>query len=118
VTRTTASATKTTASARVIESIRGDIAAGRLKIGDRLPTRRELCTRYGIATMTAARVIRALTDEGVAISDIGRGVFVAAVPTDEPQSSDGTQSAQARLERLEARMRVAEERLGRLENAP
>ena len=47
---------KTSASTRVIESIREDIASGRLKVGDRLPTRTEMRERYGIAAMTTVQL--------------------------------------------------------------
>jgi DNA-binding GntR family transcriptional regulator len=80
--------TRTTASARVVQSLKDDITAGRLKVGDRLPTRRELCAQYGIAAMTAARVVRELVEEGLAISDIGRGVFITAVPEPLQQSEN------------------------------
>ena len=99
--------TKTTASARVTESIRQDIAAGRLKVGDRLPSRQELCAKYGIAAMTAARVVRALAEEGLVVSDVGRGVFVTAVP----QLGSKKPTDAERLDHLEARVQALEDQL-------
>jgi len=102
---------QTSASARVIESIRQDIAAGRLKVGDRLPTRLEMREKYGIAAMTAARVVSALVQEGLVESDIGRGVFVRATPNQVP-------TPVSPLQLLEARVRSLEERLDRLSPDP
>lgn len=100
------------ASVQVTQALRTDIAQGRFKIGDRLPTRRELCDQYGIAAMTAAKVIRALTDEGTVRSVPGRGVFVVAVPDpDLPRPPVAPVSSSA----LEARLRGIEARLAQLE---
>jgi DNA-binding GntR family transcriptional regulator len=99
--------TKTSASARVAQSIREDIASGRRNVGDQLPTRRELVEQYGIAAMTAARVVRILAEEGLVVSDVGRGVFIAAVPGAVPASIAKGDA----LEQLEARVRAIEERL-------
>jgi DNA-binding GntR family transcriptional regulator len=91
---------------RVIESIRADIVEGRLKPGDQLPTRQQMRERYGIAAMTAARVVRTLAEEGLVVSDSGRGVFVAdsqpGRPARSPRGGD-------RLEQLEARVKALEE---------
>lgn len=91
----------------MIESLREDIVTGRLKVGDRLPTRAEMRTKYGIAAMTAARVVSALVDEGLAVSDVGRGVFVTAVPAEAPADTDP-------LRQLEARVRTLEKRVDQL----
>ena len=99
--------TRTTASARVVQSLKDDITAGRLKVGDRLPTRRELCAQYGIAAMTAARVVRTLVEEGLAISDVGRGVFVTAAPGISPQQSENQPTPT--LKELAARVAALEE---------
>jgi DNA-binding GntR family transcriptional regulator len=98
---------KSSASARVVQSIREDIAAGRLKVGDRLPTRAQMHEKYGIAAMTAARVVATLVQEGLVESDVGRGVFVKATPNDADLPPDP-------LKLLEARVRSLEERLSKL----
>lgn len=102
--------TRTTASARVVQSIQDDITSGRLKAGDRLPTRRELCERYGIAAMTAAKVVRTLAEQGFVVSDVGRGVFVT-----ETAGTRRPAEAPDRLASLEERVRVLEERLDKLD---
>jgi DNA-binding GntR family transcriptional regulator len=107
--------TRSTASARVVQSIRDDISAGGLKVGDRLPTRRQLFEQYGIAAMTAARVVRTLVEDGLAVSDIGRGVFITAVPganlqPPEDQHTPTLVDLATRLADVEARLAQLETR--------
>jgi DNA-binding GntR family transcriptional regulator len=90
---------------QVAQSIRNDITAGRIRIGDRLPTRAELRERYGIAAMTAAKVIKMLTEEGTAQSQPGQGVYVvAAPPPTAPESTPTSAALEARLRGIEARL--------------
>lgn len=70
---------------RIADEIAADIAAGRLRAGERLPPQRRFATRRGIAASTAARVYRELVRRGLATGEIGRGTFVrAAAPGPEP----------------------------------
>lgn len=62
---------------RAANAIRADIAAGRLKPGDKLPSIRDLASRHRVAEVTARNALRLLTDEGVAYVDTTRGYFVA-----------------------------------------
>ena len=50
---------------RVVDAVRADIATGRLKPGDRLPSVRKLADRYGVAQMTVQNALRSLTGQGV-----------------------------------------------------
>ena len=50
---------------QVMTAIKTDIAAGRIKPGDKLPGGRELAVTYSINPNTAARVYQELEKEGV-----------------------------------------------------
>ncbi|SFK98347.1 PLP-dependent aminotransferase family protein [Streptomyces pini] len=63
---------------RIADGMAADIAAGRLRPGDRLPTQREFARRRGIAGSTAARVYRELARRGLTVGEVGRGTFVRA----------------------------------------
>ncbi|GAA2434412.1 PLP-dependent aminotransferase family protein [Streptomyces macrosporus] len=63
---------------RVADAVAADIAAGRLRPGDRLPPQREFARRHGIADSTAARVYRELGRRGLTVGEVGRGTFVRA----------------------------------------
>jgi DNA-binding transcriptional MocR family regulator len=65
---------------RIADRIAGDIAAGRLKPGDRLPPQRVFARRRGIAGSTAGRVYGELVRRGLVVGEVGRGTFVRAAP--------------------------------------
>jgi GntR family transcriptional regulator len=59
--------------------LRGAIAAGRLSPGDRLPGVRELAGEAGVNVNTVRAVYARLADQGVIVSEHGRGTFVGTV---------------------------------------
>ena len=65
---------------RVADAVAAQIAAGRLRPGDRLPTQRAFARRHGIADSTASRVYGELTRRGLVVGEVGRGTFVRAAP--------------------------------------
>lgn len=60
-----------------------DIRAGRLTVGDRLPSQRALATRLGIDFTTVARGYREAQKRGLIESRIGQGTYIRAVPNSE-----------------------------------
>lgn len=69
----------------IADTLAADIAAGRLRPGDRLAPQRLFARRRGIAGSTAARVYGELVRRGLAVGEVGRGTFVrAAKPAPEP----------------------------------
>ncbi|WP_308257714.1 PLP-dependent aminotransferase family protein, partial [Pseudonocardia lacus] len=75
------------------DAVAADVAAGRLRPGDRLPTQRRFAREHGVAVSTASRVYGELVRRGVVVGEVGRGTFVRAgrgdaapVPT-EPSTS-------------------------------
>jgi len=65
---------------RIADRIADDIAAGRLKPGERLPPQRVFARRRGIAGSTAGRVYGELVRRGLVVGEVGRGTFVRAAP--------------------------------------
>ncbi|MEU4761813.1 PLP-dependent aminotransferase family protein [Actinosynnema sp. NPDC023794] len=69
----------------IADRLAAEVAAGRLKPGDRLPPQRAFARRHRIAGSTAARVYGELIRRGLAVGEVGRGTFVrAARPPVEP----------------------------------
>lgn len=66
---------------RLAHSLAEDLAQGRLRPGDRLPTSRNFAHRQGIAPSTASRVYAELVRRGVAVGEVGRGTFLRTTPT-------------------------------------
>src|SRR3954467_9694041 len=65
--------------------LRGAIASGSLRPGDRLPAVRELATAAGVNVNTARAVYARLAEQGVIVSEHGRGTFVARDVTDQTE---------------------------------
>jgi GntR family transcriptional regulator len=59
--------------------LRGAIASGRLAAGERLPGVRELAAEAGVNVNTVRAVYARLADQGVIVSEHGRGTFVGEV---------------------------------------
>ncbi|MFI0352077.1 PLP-dependent aminotransferase family protein [Actinomadura sp. 9N407] len=81
---------------RVADRIAAEIAAGRLRPGERLPPQRALARRLAIADSTATRVYAELVRRGLVVGEVGRGTFVrAARPAAAPAL---TQPAATRID--------------------
>jgi GntR family transcriptional regulator len=61
---------------RVAEALAADIAAGRLKAGDQIPSERAIAEEMGVSRMTARHALRVLSERGVVQSRVGQGTFV------------------------------------------
>ena len=66
--------------AQLERALRAAIAAGRLHVGDQLPTVRQLAVDLRINANTVARVYAALERDGVLETRRGVGSFVSATP--------------------------------------
>ncbi|MFJ7157238.1 PLP-dependent aminotransferase family protein [Streptomyces sp. NPDC101118] len=58
------------------DALARDIAAGRLRAGDRLPTQRALARALGVTVGTIARAYTEAESRGLISSEVGRGTFV------------------------------------------
>lgn len=98
---------------QIADQISGDIAAGRLAVGDRVPSVRQLAATHRVAGTTAHAALRLLTTEGAVVAVPGRGAFVA-----DPASANGhpRETSAARIGALEARVAALEARLAACED--
>lgn len=62
---------------QVIEIIKKDIVAGKRKLGEKLPSTRELAVEMGVNVNTAARIYRELEMMDIAYTKRGIGTFVS-----------------------------------------
>ena len=62
---------------QIIDQVKRDIAMGRLKTGQRLPTVRELSAALVINPNTIAKAYRQLEQDGIIVTRAGAGAFVA-----------------------------------------
>ncbi len=68
---------------QIKEQIKGLIHAGQIKTGDQLPTIRELSVELSVNFNTVALSYRDLANEGVIVTERGRGTFVASTPGEQ-----------------------------------
>lgn len=61
---------------QIADDLRQQIQAGKLKPGDRLPSRRDLARRYGVAPETIRRSIEQLDRERLTNTQSTRGTYV------------------------------------------
>lgn len=61
---------------QIADAIRRRILAGRLALGDAVPSETELRSEFGVARTTARRAVRVLRDEGLIHTAQGEGTFV------------------------------------------
>ena len=62
---------------RIADTIRGQIVAGELREGDRLPNERGIAERFGVSRPVVREAIRALTNDGLVQVRQGSGTYVA-----------------------------------------
>ncbi len=67
---------------QLIDQVRHGVARGKLRVGDRLPSVRQLSRELVVNPNTVARAYTELEREGTLITQQGRGVFVAPPRTD------------------------------------
>src|SRR5678816_2992125 len=94
--------------AQLDRGIRAAIASGRLAVGDRLPTVRQLAVDLRVNANTVAKVYTELERAGLLATQRGIGTFVRAVPT--PPGREHAPRSRARAET--ARRAIARRRLG------
>jgi DNA-binding transcriptional MocR family regulator len=74
----------------IAEALAEDISEGRLVIGQRLPTHRDLARRLGVTIGTVTRAYAEAERRGLVAATVGRGTFVKApaMPAPRPEPAD------------------------------
>jgi GntR family phosphonate transport system transcriptional regulator len=65
-------------------ALREDMAEGRYKPGDKLPTEADLAERFGVNRHTIRHAVSTLVEDGLVRTRRGSGAFVKGTPTDYP----------------------------------
>ncbi len=69
---------RATVSDAIVDQLRGLIASGALKPGDRLPSERDLCKRFGVGRTSVREALKPLITMGILEGRVGSGTYVAA----------------------------------------
>ena len=73
----------------IADALATDIAAGKLAIGERLPTHRDLAWRLGVTVGTITRAYAEAERRGLVVGEVGRGTFVREqLPSAPPVAQD------------------------------
>lgn len=62
---------------QIHDQLKNEIEQGIWKVGDRLPSERELAVKFNVSRMTLRQAIQNLADEGILERKIGSGTYVA-----------------------------------------
>jgi len=68
---------------QIVDQLRQMIARGEIKVGDRLPTVREMAADLRVNFNTVARAYRILDEAGLISTQLGRGTYIWEPPTKE-----------------------------------
>lgn len=98
--------------------LRQQIASGRFRADDRLPSEAQLCQRYQVSPMTVRRAINTLLDQGLVLTSQGRGTFVrplalSTATFDLQELEDLFRDRRTTVAALEVHTVPADERIGR-----
>ena len=69
---------------RIATTISDEIAAGRLRPADRLPSEAHLSRQFGVSRATVRTALQTLAREGLVETQPGRGTFVTTAVSEEP----------------------------------
>lgn len=61
---------------QIVAQIKGQIESGELKVGDKLPTERELTEQFKVSRTAVREAVQALREKGVVEVHPGRGTFI------------------------------------------
>ncbi|WP_443062656.1 GntR family transcriptional regulator [Streptomyces sp. NBC_00390] len=98
---------------QIADDLRRKIATGALKAGQRLEGNAKMAEAYGVVSMTVRHALDILRDEGLIVSQQGRGTFVASDPPEGDSEQDGQLIAE--LAEIKTALGVINSRLDRLE---
>lgn len=73
---------------QIADALREAIDKGRFREGDKLPSETELVDHFGVSRMTVRNSLSLLQQEGLAVSEHGKGVFVRPRPPVRRLASD------------------------------
>lgn len=83
---------------QIVEQVKAALASGRLKVGDKLPTHRDLARELVVAPLTIKKAYDLLTREGLITQSQGRGTFITNRTSETKR--DATNELSARTEAL------------------
>ncbi|MFE6073780.1 GntR family transcriptional regulator [Paenibacillus sp. NPDC057886] len=69
---------------RIFEALRERIEGQQYKVGERVPSEKELCDEFGVSRITTKKALEMLANEQFIVRQPGRGSFVTGMVQEEP----------------------------------
>ncbi|MDP4501131.1 GntR family transcriptional regulator [Nonomuraea turcica] len=67
---------------QIVNDLRSQIASGKLKVGDEIPSTAKLKAQYGYSVTVVRKAVEVLRNEGLVMGQPGKAVYVQATPKD------------------------------------
>ncbi len=105
--------------AQMVRILSDEIARGRYRPGDQLPSESQLCARFDVSPMTVRRAMNIMVDRGIVTASQGKGVFVRGLDMREAafrlreRHANAPAGAERQVRLLQAAIVAAEERVAR-----
>jgi len=72
---------------QIADSLRNDIASGRLPVGQAVGSTARLMKQYGVSSTVVRKAVEQLRIDGLVVGQPGKGVFVRATPAETAEES-------------------------------
>ncbi|MFI6705375.1 GntR family transcriptional regulator [Nonomuraea sp. NPDC050478] len=100
---------------QIADDLRREVTEGQLKVGERLPARRQLAQRYSVAVETIRRALDELARDGLISTQSTRGTYVVKTP-DQLEPPAELRQVMGEVRRLTERLVSLEVRVKELED--
>ncbi len=62
---------------QIVDDIKNKISSNQLKVGELIGSQKEIAQKYGVSLITARKAMAILINEGILVSRVGKGMYVA-----------------------------------------
>lgn len=84
---------------KIYRTIKQEISSGKYEVGDKIPTEKEVMSRFSVSRLTAKNAINLLAEENLVQRTPGKGTFVCKLPSQKVlvEQSSSKQSINSRV---------------------
>lgn len=84
---------------KIYRTIKQEISSGKYEVGDKIPTEKEVMSRFSVSRLTAKNAINLLAEENLVQRTPGKGTFVSKLPSQKVlvEQSSSKQSTNSRV---------------------
>lgn len=90
---------------QVADDVRSQIASGKFRVGDELPSTAKLVEQYGVSIGVVRSAVRVLQNEGILVGQSGKAVYVRATPETAAAEATALKSVDQQVAELREEVR-------------